>query len=53
MFSDENSHFLLELAVTTQATIIVTGDNEILKVKKTKGIEMLNPQQVCRKLKIK
>jgi predicted nucleic acid-binding protein len=53
IFSDENDHFLLELAVTAQATIIVTGDKEMLRVKRISGIEILNPQQFCRKLKIK
>ncbi len=40
-------------AVTAQATIIVTGDKEMLKVKRISGIEIFNPQQFCRKLKIK
>jgi predicted nucleic acid-binding protein len=31
VFPDENDHFLLELAATAQATIIVTGDKEMLK----------------------
>ena len=52
-FSDENDHFLLELAVTAQATAIVTGDKELLKTKRIKGVEILNPKQFCRKFKIK
>ncbi|MFN7906276.1 MAG: putative toxin-antitoxin system toxin component, PIN family [Pseudobdellovibrionaceae bacterium] len=53
VFSDENDHFLLELATTGQATFIVTGDKDLLKTKRVKGIEILNPSQFCQKLKIK
>jgi uncharacterized protein len=53
VFPDENDHFLLELAVTAQANLIVTGDKALLNLKKIRGIEILNPQQFCRKLKIK
>jgi len=53
VFEDKNDHFLLELAVTAQAAIIVTGDKALLKTKRVKGVEILNPQQFCRKLKIK
>ena len=52
VFPDENDHFLLELAVTAQAAIIVTGDKALLNIKKIKGIEILSPQLFCRKLKI-
>jgi putative PIN family toxin of toxin-antitoxin system len=52
-FPDANDHFLLELAVTAQATAIVTGDKALLKLKRIKGIEILNPEQFCRKFKIK
>ncbi len=53
VFPDENDHFLLELAVTAQAAIIVTGDKALLNIKRIKGLEILNPQQFCRKLRIK
>jgi putative PIN family toxin of toxin-antitoxin system len=53
VFPDENDHFLLELAVTAQATVIVTGDKALLNLKKIKSIEILSPQQFCQKLKIK
>jgi len=53
VFSDENDHFLLELAVTGQAAYIVSGDHGLLKVRKIRGIEILNPHQFCQKLKIK
>lgn len=49
----KNDHFLLELAVTAQAAIIVTGDKALLNVKKIKGIEILSPQLFCQRLKIK
>lgn len=52
-FSDKNDHFLLELAMTGQANFIVTGDKNLLKTKRVKGIEILNPTQFCQRLKIK
>lgn len=52
VFPDENDHFLLELAVTGQASFIVTGDKAMLKVKKASGIEIVSPQQFCKKLRI-
>ena len=52
-FSDENDHFMLELAVTGQASMIVTGDKALLKTKKVSGVEILSPDQFCRKLQIK
>ena len=53
VFSDDGDHFLYELAVTGQATMIVTGDKGLLSVKRVSGIEILNPEQFCRKLRIK
>ena len=53
IFLDENDHFLLELAVTRQADFIVTGDKNLLKSKRVMGVEILNPNQLCQKLKIK
>ena len=53
VFPDENDHFLLELAVTANATFIVTGDRDLLKVKRVLGVEILNPNQLCQRLKIK
>ena len=50
-FSDENDHFLLELALSANAAVIVTGDQEILKAKKVRGIENLNWQEFCDKLR--
>ncbi|OQW50618.1 MAG: hypothetical protein A4S09_02150 [Proteobacteria bacterium SG_bin7] len=52
-FPDKNDHFLFELAITAQATIIVTGDKALLNIKRVKGIEILSPQQFCQKLRIK
>ena len=51
-FPDETDHFLLELAVSAKASVIVTGDKKLLSVKKTKGISILNPKQFCLKFKI-
>lgn len=53
VFSDENDHFLLELATTGKAAFIVTGDKDLLKAKRVKAIEILNPSQFCQRLKIK
>ena len=52
-FPDENDHFLYELAVTGQASTIVTGDKALLKIKKISGIEILSPEQFCKKFRIK
>jgi uncharacterized protein len=52
-FTDEDDHFLLELAVTAKATIIVTGDKALLKARRVKGVDILSPEEFCRKLKIK
>jgi predicted nucleic acid-binding protein len=53
VFGDENDHFLYDLAVTGQADAIVTGDKLLLKIKKTSGIVILNPDQFCKRFKIK
>jgi len=53
VFQDVDDHFLFELAVTAQANIIVTGDKALLASKQIRGIEILNPAQFCRKLKIR
>lgn len=53
VFSDENDHFLYELAVTGQASFIVTGDKGMLRVKKISGVEIVTPEQFCKKLRIK
>ena len=52
IFSDEKDHFLLELAVAGKASVIVTGDKELQKVKKVRGIMILDPQQFCRRFKL-
>lgn len=52
VFEDENDHFLLELALTVNASVIVTGDKKVLKAKRVKSTDILNPQQFCRKFKI-
>jgi uncharacterized protein len=53
VFTDENDHFLYELAVTGQASCIVTGDKALLKAKRLSGIEILSPDQFCRKFRLK
>ena len=53
VFSDEDDHFLYELAVTGEASVIVTGDKALLSVKRVSGIDILNPEHFCRKFKIK
>ena len=53
VFSDEDDHFLYELAVTGEAAAIVTGDKAVLSVKRVSGIELLNPDQFCKKFRIK
>ena len=52
VFSDESDHFLLELAVSAKATVIVTGDKRLLDIKQVKGIQILSPKQFCLKFKI-
>lgn len=52
IFSDETDHFLLELAVSAKASVIVTGDKKLLSAKKAKGIQILNSKQFCLKFKI-
>ena len=52
-FPDEADHFLLELAVTAKAEMIVTGDKRLLKVKKAKGVKLLSPKQFCFNVKIR
>ena len=52
IFSDETDHFLLELAISAKALVIVTGDKKLLNIKKTRGIQILNPKQFCMKFKI-
>ena len=52
VFLDETDHFLLELAVTAQASIIVTGDKKLLNFKKIENILIYNPKQFCLKFKI-
>ena len=52
IFPDKTDHFLLELAVTAKAKIIVTGDKKLLDVKKVQTIQILNPKQFCNQFKI-
>lgn len=49
VFTDENDHFLYELAVTGQAHAIVTGDKAVLAAKKVSGIVILTPGQFCKR----
>jgi putative PIN family toxin of toxin-antitoxin system len=53
VFTDENDHFLYELAVTGESSVIVTGDKGLLKVKKVSGIVILNPDQFCKRFNIR
>ena len=52
IFPDETDHFLLELAVSAKASVIVTGDKKLLSAKKAKGIQILSSKQFCLKFKI-
>ena len=52
VFPDKKDHFLLELAITARVQIIVTGDKELLNVKKVKDILIYSPKQFCLKFKI-
>ena len=52
VFSDKEDHFLLELAVTAGASIIVTGDKKLLNVKKAENILIYSPKQFCLKFKV-
>jgi len=45
--SDEN---ILALAISGGADFIVTGDNDLLALKKVKGIPILSPRQLWEKL---
>ena len=53
VFTDKKDHFLFELGISADVDAIVTGDNDILKVKKAKGILFLDPKTFCQKYKIK
>ncbi len=53
VFAEENDHFLYELAVAGEASVIVTSDKALLSVRRISGIEILNPEQFCRKFRIK
>jgi predicted nucleic acid-binding protein len=53
IFPDKNDHFLYELAITAEAVAIVTGDKELLRIKRVKAVEILSPEKFCRKFKIK
>ena len=50
LFSDSKDHFLLEIAVSSGAKIIVTGDSGILHHIKYGDILFLTPEQFCKKL---
>ncbi len=52
IFPDTKDHFLLELAITAEAIVIVTGDKELLSIKKIKNILIYSPKQFCFKFKI-
>ena len=52
VFPDETDHFLLELAITAKAPVIVTGNKGLLSVKHVGDISILNPKQFCLKFKI-
>ena len=52
IFPDEADHFLLELAVSAKALVIVTGDKKLLNINRVKGILILNPKQFCLNFKI-
>ena len=52
IFPDETDHFLLELAVSAKALVIVTGDKRLLNIKRARGIQILSPKQFCLKFKI-
>ncbi len=52
LFSDSKDHFLLELAVTADAKIIVTGDSGIIQHMKYGEIFFQTPEQFCKKMEI-
>ena len=47
IFPDKTDHFLLELAISSRAEVIVTGDKRLLDVKKANGVFILTPKQFC------
>jgi len=53
LFADSKDHFLLDLAVFSDAKIIVSGDLGILEHLNYAGIAFLTPEKFCKKLKIK
>ena len=52
VFSDKTDHFLLELAITSKSKIIVTGDKQVLNIKKANGIFIMSPKEFCLKFNI-
>ncbi len=47
---DPNDNHILECAYDGNAKFIVSGDEHLLKIKKFKGIEILTPRQMLKKL---
>ena len=52
VFTDEGDHFLLELAVSGEAKVIVTGDEGMLKHGSFEGLILVNPRQFCERYEI-
>jgi uncharacterized protein len=50
LFSDSKDHFILELAVSAGANIIVSGDIGILEHLSYREIEFMNPESFCRRI---
>ena len=52
LFGDRGDHFLLELASSSSAWAIVTGDRELLKMGKIGKTQILEPKEFCKKYKL-
>ena len=52
LFRDRDDHFLLELAMASSAWGLVTGDKELLTMKKIGKTQILEPEKFCKKLKL-
>jgi putative PIN family toxin of toxin-antitoxin system len=53
VFPDKDDHFLLELAITGDAVAIITGDKALQILSPVMNVQILSPEQFCRRFKLK
>ena len=50
LFQDKNDNFLLDLIHASQADYLVSGDKQILKLKRFEAVAILNPKEFLKML---